>query len=416
MIQLFKLAFRNVLRNRRRSIITLIAVIIGIFAYITMDGVMNALQNQSKLMLKLVETAHIKIFAKDYWEHRFKEPLEYTIEDYLEVEDMISAMQGIEGVTERIQFQTRIYDGRDEMVCTGIAIDIDGGDQTVFNLKDSIAKGEYLQKGESAIIGINLADLFELEVGSWLTLEFKDKNGIYDAAQVVVTGIFSTGHPDIDSSAIYLPLDLMQKRLDMENSVTEIAIRLKSERNLKTFNKKLDERLHAEFMEKHDFETLTWKEQAEDFLSFMEADALGGYITIYFLLIIVIVGIMNTMLMAVYERVREIGALMALGMQKKRVRRLFLMEGALLGVFGSLIGMAMGLIVIIILSKSGINVGALYAGQDVGYLIKDYIYTEVKIIPFIEAFIIGVVAAVIASYIPARYASKMKPAEALRKY
>jgi ABC-type lipoprotein release transport system permease subunit len=416
MIQLFKLALRNVLRNRRRSIITLIAVTIGIFSYIFMDGMVDAIQNQSIMMLKQIETAHIKVYAKNYWDHRFKEPLDYLVQDYRSIDEKISEMPDVMGVAERIHFPTRIYDGRNEMVCTGIAIEVGDGDQKVFNLEDSIVKGEYLQRGENAMIGLDLAELFELEIGSWLTLEFRDKNGIYDAAQVVITGIFNTGHPDIDSSVVYLPLDFMQDRLDMEDSVTELAIRLNSEKKLKRFNKELDEMLAKEFNGKETLDTLTWEEQAEDFLAYMKTDAVGNYVIVYILLIIIIVGIMNTMLMAVYERVREIGALRALGMQKKTIRRLFITEGALIGAFGSLIGIALGLIVMIIFSTNGINIGEMYSGQDVGYLVKDYIYGNLRLMPFVEAFILGVVVAIIASYLPARGAAKMKPADALRKY
>jgi putative ABC transport system permease protein len=167
---------------------------------------------------------------------------------------------------------------------------------------------------------------------------------------------------------------------------------------------------------KQKFEVLNWKEQAADFLAFMKADAQGSYIIVYILVVIIIAGIMNTMLMAVYERVREIGTLMALGMKKAQIKLIFFIEGAIIGGIGSIAGMLLGLIFMIQFSKNGINFSSLYGDMNAIYLVKDYIYGSVRLKPFLIAFLIGIVVAIIASYIPARNASKLKPVDALRRY
>lgn len=414
---MFKLAIRNVFRNRRRSLITFSAVMIGIASFIIMEGFTESIQNQSILMLKKVETAHLKVFLKGYWDERNKEPLKYRISDYSNVLKHIRNLKGVRAVTGRINFQVRMYKGRNEMPCIGTAIDIDGGDKNVFILQDSLVKGKFLTEGENVLLGVDIAKLFDAEPGSWVTIEFKDRNGVYDAIQAQVSGIINTGNPEIDQNVVFVPLNLAQERLAMKNEVTEIAVLLNSERKLDRFKKDLASELSKLPGVHQKFEILSWKEQAADFLAFMKADSQGSYIIVYILVVIIIAGIMNTMLMAVFERVREIGTLMALGMTKSQIKRMFLLEGAVIGGIGSIAGMILGLIFMIPFSKNGINIAALY-GSDVNmiYLVKNYIYGSIRFTPFLIAFLIGIGVALLASYLPARSAAKLKPVQALRRY
>jgi putative ABC transport system permease protein len=413
---MFKLALRNVFRNRRRSLITFLAVMIGILSYIILEGFTDSFQNISIQMLKKVETAHLKVYAKDYWDERNKEPLKHRISNFRTIENLIEKNDMVDGATGRINFQARLYKGRNEIPCIGTAIDINGGDKKVFSLQNSIVEGKFLTDGENTLLGMELAALVDAKPGSWVTIEFKDKNGVYDAIQSQVSGIVSTGNPNIDDNVVFVPLKLAQERLNMQDEVTEIAILLKSERKMEQFKKELKKELSNISGFKQKFEVLNWKEQAADFLAFMKADAQGSYIIVYILVVIIIAGIMNTMLMAVYERVREIGTLMALGMKKAQIKLIFFIEGAIIGGIGSIAGMLLGLIFMIQFSKNGINFSSLYGDMNAIYLVKDYIYGSVRLKPFLIAFLIGIVVAIIASYIPARNASKLKPVDALRRY
>jgi len=413
---MFKLALRNVFRNRRRSLITFSAVMIGILSFIIMEGITESLQNQSIRMLKKVETAHLKVYAKGYWDERNKEPLKYRIADYAKIKNIIENKDGVAGTAGRINFQVRLYKSRNEMPCTGTAIEINGGDKKVFNLEDSIVKGKFLASGENALLGTGIADLFDAKPGSWITFEFRDKNGVYDAIQAQVSGIVDTGNPVIDDNVVFLPMELAQERLDMKNEVTEIAVLLKSERKIERFKKELEKELNNLPGTSQRFDALSWKEQAADFLAFMKTDAQGNYIIVYILVVIIIAGIMNTMLMAVYERVREIGTLMALGMRKSQIKRMFLIEGTIIGGIGAFAGMFFGLLFMLQFSSKGINLASMYGDTNVMYLVKDYIYGSIRFTPFLLSFLIGVGVALIASYIPARSAAKLKPVEALRRY
>jgi putative ABC transport system permease protein len=396
--------------------ITFSTVMIGILAFIVLEGMMEALQNMSVRMLKKVETANVKVFSKGYWDERIKEPLKHRITDYTRISEFLKMKKDVEGVTGRINFQIRLYKGRNEMPCIGTAIDINNGDKSVFALQDSVVKGKFLTKGDNVLLGMTLADLFDAKPDSWITFEFKDKNGVYDAIQAQVSGIVETGHPEIDQNVVFLPLSLAQERLDMKNEVTEIAILLKSERKIEKFKSEISKELNSLPGSKQHFEVLTWKEQAADFIGFMNAKSQGSRIIVYILVVIIIAGIMNTMLMAVFERVREIGTMMALGMKKSEIRRIFLIEGAIIGGIGAFAGMLIGLIIMIQFSAHGINITAIYGDINIIYPVKDYVYGSVRFGPFLISFLIGVGVALLASYLPARSAANLKPVEALRRY
>lgn len=413
---MFKLALRNVFRNRRRSLITFSAVMIGIFSYIIMDGFTDSVQNISIQLLKKLDTAHLKVYAKGYWDERNKDPLKYRINNFRIIENLIEKNDMVAGATGRITFQVRLYKGKNEIPCIGTAIDTNGNDKKVFSLQNSIVEGKFLTDGEKVLLGADLATLMEAKPGSWVTIEFKDKNGVYDAIQAQVSGIVSTGNPNIDNTVVYLPLKLAQERLDMEDEVTEIAVLLKNEKRIGKLKKELGIMLPGQGGLKQQFEVLTWQEQAADFLAFMKADAMGGYVVVFILIVIVIAGILNTMLMAVYERVREIGTLMALGMKKRQIRLMFFLEGAIIGGIGSIAGMLLGLFCMILFAKNGINISSIYGDMNMIYLVKDYVYGSVRLRPFLIALLIGVGVAIFASYIPARSAAKLKPVDALRRY
>lgn len=410
MVTILKLAFRNVMRNRRRSLITICVITIGIASYVLMSALIDGFSSQSIENLKKLDTAHIKVFNQNYWDNKVQEPLDYLISDYKNVEKTILQNKEVESIAHRTTFQARAYVSRYEMPCICIGIDSDNGDKQVYEISKSIVKGEYKLEGNSALIGVDNAKLFNLSPGDFLALEFKDKNGIYDAIQVQIAGIFNTGHPEIDKNVIYLPFNLTQERLDLQNAVTEIGIKLKHENKINELQHKLQTELGK------DYSVMTWREQAKDFIKFSQAKSMGKNVVLFILLLIVTVGIWNTMLMSVLERIREIGMIMALGMRRSRVQRIFLTEGAVIGALGSILGMIIGLIGVIYFSKAGINITSLVGERTVGYIIKDYVFLRVQLLPFVISFLMGVGISILASIVPARYGSKLIPTEALRRY
>ncbi len=412
MFFLVKVAFRNIFRHKKRTLITIITISIGIFYFIFLEGLLQAFNSQSVDNLIRYDTGHLKIFRQGYWPERNRTPLDYSF-DYVPVLENIKNVRTVKGAVPRLYFPGRIYDGRAELPVFVTAIDT-SLDEDVFSLRDAIAVGRYIHLENDVLIGSKLAKLFNAGIGSPLIIEFRDIKGIYDALSCQVAGIIDTNHPDIDNSAVYISLDYIEKLTSLENKCTEIAIRLSSSKDIGQRSEEILARLNSSGFTS--MQTATYIKQSEDFMSLKNTKNTGTVIIMSVLLLIIIVGIANTMIMAVYERFREIGTLMALGMTDIQIRMLFLLEAIIISLFGSIAGNMLGLGFMIPFSIYGFNIGKVYGDMDIGYIVKDYVYGSIRPEIFLFSFLISVTIAVFAAYIPAKKASKLKPVEALRHY
>ncbi len=158
-----------------------------------------------------------------------------------------------------------------------------------------------------------------------------------------------------------------------------------------------------------------WRYLAADFLKAFAIDKIGTAIMLSLIVIITAVGITNTMVMVTFERTREIGTLMALGMRRFRVLRVFLWEGALLGAAGSLAGCVWGGLLTWYYEIHGISMKALYGNMKTPYPINDYMYSKLSLRSIGYILMFGVIISILASGLPALRASRQNPAEALRR-
>jgi len=152
----------------------------------------------------------------------------------------------------------------------------------------------------------------------------------------------------------------------------------------------------------------------QDFMSLVQMKRIGNIIFLGIFIVLAVVGITNTILMAAYERTREIGMLMAIGLRGTGIRRLFLTEGALVGLLGGAVGTLIAIALIIWLASIGINISAIYGDVDIGYPVKDSIYPSLSVFSLTFGWLLTGLLAAIASLYPAARASSNRPVEALR--
>ena len=224
-----------------------------------------------------------------------------------------------------------------------------------------------------------------------------------------VKGILKTEDPQIDWSAIVIPLGLGQESLDMGNAVTEICIKLKDPTQMDEFR----DRLAAEIP---GVEVATWKDLAADVIAIAQAKRGGTSFLLFSVFLIALIGISNTILLAAFERTREIGMMAAMGMNRKQIVKLFVLEGAMIGLLGSIAGCFLGILINIPFVKYGLNWG-IYMRDigDFGYRITGVSRGVWNPTMIVGTFIFGIVVSALTSIYPARVASKMEPTEALRK-
>ncbi|UCD84955.1 MAG: ABC transporter permease [Deltaproteobacteria bacterium] len=414
MAELYKLAFRNVFRNRRRSIITLSAIALGLLSLVVTQGMMNGLGKQSELNIINYDTGHLKIYRIGFTDDNAGFDLEKTITDPGGIVTELERLPEIKAATGRIIFPALVIHRGESMpaIATGIDLKNDG---RVFSLAETVTEGRFLKPGDKGVlVGEKLANVFGIKPGDEIILQARtraeaDEISPIQALDLEVVGIISTGNPKIDGLNLFLPLSLTQESMRMPNMVTDISLRLSSLRFLARVEKEINSRLAP-----GEFEVNTWIDLAQSFLSLHRLKKTGSMIFLAIFVIITAVGIVNTMLMASFERTNEIGMMAALGMKAKEIRRLFLLEGGILGAMGSGIGVFIGSIITYLGEVYGIDLTAIYGDVDMGYPIRGYWYTDLTVGLVISSLLFGIIISVLASYYPAQRAARKEPTEALR--
>jgi putative ABC transport system permease protein len=415
MKMLFKLAFRNVFRYKRRTIITFSAISYGLGLMAVGICLYNGVDTHAMDNIIDYQTAHLKVLAPGYFEEKDEVPLKFTIDEAQEIKRLLKDNQDIQGIESRTLFQASIISGMDELPCLGVAIEPEI-DPTVFKIKDSIKDGRFLEPSESKIIlGSGLARDLGLEVGDECTLRifFSIEDFIWNALDLEIIGIAKTENPIVNRGTVFIPLSIAQEALSLENRVTELAVRIKDRSRLLEVRDFIKSRLAS--LGK-DYEVVTFEEYASDFKELMRLRSRIQALIPLMMILIATLGIVNTMLMAVMERTREIGMLAAMGMRKMEVMLVFIFEGALIGIFGSLAACVIGALGGWYLEAKGLSMA--FLGEKVvdmiSFLPMEVYYGDLTAGTLIFTFILGTVISILASFYPAYKAVKLDPIQALR--
>ena len=415
MKMLFKLAFRNVFRYKRRTVITFSAISYGLGLMALGICLYNGVNTHAMDSIINAETAHIKILAPGYFEDKDEVPLEFTIDEPQRIKSLLKDHKEIQGIESRILFQASIISGMDELPCLGVAIE-PHIDPLVFEIKDSIVEGRFLESSEPRIIlGSTLARDLGLEVGDDCVLRMflSTEDFIWNALDLKIVGIAHTENPSVNRQTVLIPLTLAQEALSLENRVTELAIRIKDRNRLQDVRESIQSRL-ANL--NTDFEVVSYKEYASDFVELMKLRSRVQVLIPLMMILIATLGIVNTMLMAVLERTREIGMLAAMGMRKIEVMLVFVFEGAIIGLFGSLAACVIGGLGGWYLEAKGFSLS--FLGDKItdmlSFLPMEVYRGNLTAGTLLFTLALGIVVSILASLYPAYKAVKLDPIQALR--
>jgi len=418
MILFLKLALRNVFRYRKRTVITFIAISLGLGMMAIGLSMYKGVDRQAIGNIINSQTSHIKIFARDYFQKKDKYPLEINIEGADRIIKRLKEIKNIQATEERILFRASIISGMDELPCIGIGLDPKNS-EPVFNIPASLKEGQFLSPDDRKIlIGRGLADDLNLKVGDMCVIRMfsSTEEFVWNAYDLEIKGIVQTENPQVNIQTIFIPLQLAREGLNLEGKSTEIAIRL-TDRNAVSRAKKEIKDSIKEYLE-GGLEVLSFEELASDFIQMTRFRRRIQAVFPFIMLLIATLGIINTMLMAVMGRYKEIGMLSAMGMRKKEILGLFLLEGVYIGFMGSLTGCLLGGLGGLYLEKNGWNLGGL--GSEISnviasvYPIRDVFYADMTFEILFFTLIFGTFVSVLSSLYPAYRAVKIDPVKALR--
>ena len=403
---LIQLAYRNIFRNFRRSALSFSAISIGLALIIFSMGFTRGFEQQTLRQVIETRTGDAKIYARGFWEDQEEDPLKYPLEDYSTLVQHVLSTGNVKGVSPRLQFRGNLTDGLDELPCGGIGI-VGKDEDGVFPYSESIVKGRGFNEGEHAIVlGVKLANLFGFTVGDQLTVIARTRYEALTALDLEIVGLISTGNPEIDNNNFFMPLGVTQELLEMEKAITEIAVRLDDRSSAPLFSESFSP-------SKPEIDVVTWIEMTEELAGLLEMRQKARFLINLVLILMAAAGITNTMLMATYERTREIGMMMAVGMKPKILITLFSLESAFIGFFGSILGCLFGGLLTYYFMVNGIDISTF--GQDSSHaMMQDKVYAELTPDMIVSVFILGIIVAFIAGLYPTIRASRLKPVSAIR--
>jgi ABC-type lipoprotein release transport system permease subunit len=398
----FKMAFRNLGRHRRRSALSALALSVSLALLLFMAAFFKGEMRSSMEDTLRLDSGHVQVRSANYDPDKLSVAWEYLIESPMQVADKIAAIGQVKFATPRL-LASGIVSVRDDS--TGVQImGVDPASEANAPYRDGLVAGAFITADDrdGIIIGAPLAESLQLKVGDSLNLLVNTAEGNVDEQPFTVRGIFSTGSSTYDKGIVLLPLAKTQTFSGAGDHASFIFIMLHDREQAEAV---------AAAITGANFKVLTWVEMNE--LLVLINDFAGAYITFLNLLIlgVTVTVIINTMLMAVFERTREIGILSALGMKGRQIILLFLAEASLLALGGIALGLLAGGALAAYFGSAGIYFGDIGVN---GMVMGDRIYPYLMLDDVINLTVTAFVVTILASVYPARLASRMEPVEALR--
>jgi putative ABC transport system permease protein len=412
MKKFIKLAWRNIWRNWRRTILTSLAVAFGmisiIFTYSYVKGI------TASIYRTLIETdlGHVKIASREFLRLERVMPREDLVYNARSIEDGVSSLPGISLMTERIKFRLILSSEEENEPAIAVGINPER-EKNLFDLRQYLIQGSYFQGSSTdMLIGDGLANKLGVSLGDELLAVTTDINYSTYALSFKVTGIFKTGFTFMDKNYIYIPITTAQEMLDCDGAVHEILLLLKDPDKAKDMSSAI-----LTYLEKNGLDdTLTavpWQDNV--WMTYMPVVNISmGSILLIIMLIAALV-ILNTMLMAVVERTHEIGIIKSMGMRNGGVMALILVESVYIGLLGVFSGGLIGSGLSLLAQNTGLDFTRMMEKMEFEFaFFSPIIYPKFTLGILAGASLFCLVTTVLAALYPARKASLMEPVEALR--
>ncbi len=401
-MRLLRLALRNLTRNKRRTLLTALAIVFGAMAIVLLQGFVNGFIRNNIEAIVLSKLGAVQVFRKGYLGS--DDPLKKSMPHDLVLMERIRKVPGVVEVAPRISFDGMVSNGAESTMFVATAIDPALEYRVCPERKKRVARDSKPLAPEQTgmtLIGKTLSESLKADKGSTLVMQAAGPHASTNALDVEVSGFLPTLNLIESKRMATVQVGFAQELLRMKGQVTEYAVGVQ---NLEHMND-VASRLRSELGD--EFQVTTWEEL--DPATRTRVSSLG-YVLLFIaavLFLLVATGIVNTMMMSVYERVREIGTMLAVGVRRWQVTVLFLLEAASLGLSSSVFGSLFGYAVVQWLGSRGIPM------KPPG---GDLLWTYPHVQPSFLLVVIGfsVTGAIVSALYPAYKASRLSPTDALR--
>jgi ABC-type lipoprotein release transport system permease subunit len=407
MSKYLKMAWRNMWCNWRRTGIAVVAIALGLLLLVFMDGLYGGYDEAVFSNAVRLYGGNLQSHAPGFRDRAHRLPL-LPLVDPDQVVQAAIAHPEVLLASKRIR-TTGMLKERDEIypvTITGIQPSVEA---PISLIAENIVAGRFLQDDDEdmILIGVGMAEELGVGVGDRIILAGKSKNESIRQRTMTIAGLFNLGLPDAEKGLVFISLSEAGSLFNLRDQATEVAIAL--------YTVGIEDQVIGELQSSlADYEVDSWLTLNPEFAQVMDLSVMA---TTFFGLIVVAmacIGILNLMLMAVYERTREMGVLAALGLKGRQVMGLFLLEGALIGAVGAVVGCTLGWLAMLAFNLSGgYDMSSFTSAGEIYALMGDAFYATIDPLSIVQLGLILVLMAVLASLIPAWQASRKEPAEAL---
>lgn len=402
---IWSIAWRNIWRNKIRSIIVLTAITIGLFAGVFSTGFYKGMADMRVESGIKTEVSHLQIHKPEF---TLNNEIRLYFDNSNRMVDQINNLQGVKGASRRIEAECFFKTAHGTRGVRIVGVEPEH-EKIVTDIAEHITEGDYLD-GDHRIprilVGKTLGNKLKLKIGSKIPVDMVDVEGNFSSRLYKIGGFFETSNKGFDERTVFVRFDQLKQQLSLPGDVAhEIAIYLEDDTGIQTIEKKLKNKYP-------DLEVKTWKEISKELA--LVTDSMDQYMYIFVIIILLALcfGIINTMLMVVLERTRELGMLMAVGMHRFKVFLMIILESVFLSLSGGILGIVIGYAVIKYFEDTPIVLDMFKGFEHYGYSSEVYTNLPFEMLFTIAGlvFIIGIISAIY----PAWKAIRLDPADAIR--
>jgi putative ABC transport system permease protein len=400
---MWKLATRNIFRHRGRTALTLVAIVFGVAGLVLSGGFVQDIYVQLREITIRSQLGHIQVYRAGFYEKGRSNPNAYMIENPHQIAATLAQNPDVADVLVRLNFSGLLSNGRSDFPIIGEGVE--PGKESRMGTIMSMVAGRELRDDDKfgMVVGRGLAQRLQLKVGDYANILLNTPGGAINTLEFQVVGIFQTMFRDYDDRAVRIDLKAAQELLATQSAHSLVIFLHKTEAT-----KKVADEIALE-LPTGQFEVKRWDELADFYQK--TVDLYKGLFTVLQLiaLVMVLLSVVNSVNMSVYERTAEFGTMRALGNRGRQVFGLVLTENAILGLVGGVGGLLLGAVLAVAISAAGIPMPP-PPNSDVGYT------AYIRVVPsvLLTAFLVGWFGTVLAALPPARRAAKLDVSDALR--
>ncbi|MDG2342994.1 MAG: ABC transporter permease [Flavobacteriales bacterium] len=328
-MMLIKLAWRNIWRNKKRSLITITAIVVAVFLSITMRSLQLGMYDNMIGNVVGSFSGYIQVHSNGFWDEQI---IDNAFEAKSELLNKVESTSGVSNVIKRVQSGSLSSSGdlSKFVFITGIEPE---KEKLLTNWEKRLLRGELIVDSSKTInIGKGVASFYELEVGDTLVFIGQGYHGMQAVGAYPVSGILDMKNPRLNNISVFMSLPLAQEFLSADNLITHLVVDKKEYENEKEIALALSSYLED------GYEVMTWQKMIPELEQTIQADSAGGLIMVFILYMIITFGIFGTVLMMTQERKYEFGVVISIGMKKIKLIATMVYETIFLSTFGVLLG------------------------------------------------------------------------------